>query len=163
MQCSMQDLSSQMQGSNSGLQQGKCQVLTTEPPGNSLSWYFWICYCCLVAKLCPTLLQHLGLLPASLLCSWDFPGKNTGLGCYFLLQGIFPAQGSNLCFLHCRQILNSWSTREDPLLNIPLGTIMRALLLEGHPWHPERQTNKAGTWLIRSDSCKSHMDREGTG
>ena len=40
-----------------------------------------------------------------LLCPWDFPGKNTGLGCHFLLQGIFPAQGSNLGLPHCRQIL----------------------------------------------------------
>ena len=29
------------------------------------------------------------------LCPWDFPGKSTGAGCHFLLQGIFPAQGSN--------------------------------------------------------------------
>ena len=28
------------------------------------------------------------------LCPWDFPGKNTGMGCHFLLQGIFPAQVS---------------------------------------------------------------------
>ena len=27
--------------------------------------------------------------------SWDSPGKNTGLGCHFLLQGIFPTQGLN--------------------------------------------------------------------
>ena len=30
-----------------------------------------------------------------LLCSWDSPGKNTGVGCRALLQGIFPTQGSN--------------------------------------------------------------------
>ena len=36
-----------------------------------------------------------GLQPARLLCAWDFPGKNTGVGCHFLLQGIFPSQGSN--------------------------------------------------------------------
>ena len=36
---------------------------------------------------------------ARLLCPWDFPGKKTGVGCRFLLQGIFPAQGSNLCLL----------------------------------------------------------------
>ena len=36
---------------------------------------------------------------------WDFPGKNTGVGCHFLLQGIFLTQGSNLGLLHCRQIL----------------------------------------------------------
>ena len=33
--------------------------------------------------------------PISLLCPWDFSGQNTGVGCHFLFQGIFPAQGSN--------------------------------------------------------------------
>ena len=32
--------------------------------------------------------------PARLLNSWDFLGKNTGMGCHFLLQGIFPTQVS---------------------------------------------------------------------
>ena len=40
-----------------------------------------------------------------LLCPWDFPGKSTGVGCHFLLQGIFPTQGSNPGLPHCRQIL----------------------------------------------------------
>ena len=31
---------------------------------------------------------------------WDFPGKNTGVGYHFLLQGIFPTQRSKLCLLH---------------------------------------------------------------
>ena len=35
------------------------------------------------------------LWPHGLLCPWNFPGKNTRVGCYFLLQGIFPTQGSN--------------------------------------------------------------------
>ena len=42
-------------------------------------------------------------------------GKNTGVGCCPLLQGIFPSQGSKLHllqFLHCRQILYCWATRE---------------------------------------------------
>ena len=43
--------------------------------------------------------------PSRLLCPWDFSGKNTGLGCHFLLQGIFPTQGSNPGFLNCRQII----------------------------------------------------------
>ena len=43
--------------------------------------------------------------PTRLLCLWDFPSKNTGVGCYFLLQGIFPTQGSNLCLLHWQAIL----------------------------------------------------------
>ena len=41
-----------------------------------------------------------------LLSLWNSPGKNTGVGCYFLLQGIFPTQiFLNLDLLHCRQIL----------------------------------------------------------
>ena len=40
-----------------------------------------------------------------LLSPWDSPGKNTGVGSHFLLQGIFPTQGLNLGLLHCRQIL----------------------------------------------------------
>ena len=35
----------------------------------------------------------------------DFPGKSTGVGCHFLLQGIFPTQGSNPGLSHCRQTL----------------------------------------------------------
>ena len=48
-------------------------------------------------------LQPHALQPSRLLCLWDFPGKNTGVGCHFLLQGIFLTQGSNphlLCLLH---------------------------------------------------------------
>ena len=44
--------------------------------------------------------QPHGLQPNRLSCPWNFPGKNTGVGCYFLLQGIFPTQGSNPRFLH---------------------------------------------------------------
>ena len=40
-----------------------------------------------------------GLYPARLLCPWDFPGKNTEVGCHFFLQGIFLTQGSNKCLL----------------------------------------------------------------
>ena len=38
-------------------------------------------------------------------CPWDFLGKSTGVGCRFLLQGIFPTQGLNPGLLHCRQML----------------------------------------------------------
>ena len=46
-----------------------------------------------------------GLQPTRLLHLWDFPGKSTGVCCHFLLQGIFPSQGSNPGFPHCRQML----------------------------------------------------------
>ena len=56
-------------------------------------------YCSSVAKLCPTKPN----LPGS--CLWDSAGRNTGVGGYFLLQGIFSTQGSNPCLLLGRQIL----------------------------------------------------------
>ena len=37
--------------------------------------------------------------------SMDSPGKNTGVGCPALLQGVFPTQGLNLAHLHCKQML----------------------------------------------------------
>ena len=68
----------------------------------------------LVTKSCPTL--AIPEEPTGFLCPWDFPGKNTGVGCHFLLQGIFPAQGSNPRLLYCR-----WSSglQADPLLAEP--------------------------------------------
>ena len=57
-----------------------------------------------VAKWCSTLQPH-GLQPARLLCPWDFPCKNTGVGFHFLLQEIFPTQGLNLVLL---QLLHCW-------------------------------------------------------
>ena len=57
---------------------------------------------CVHDQLCLTLPPH-GLYPARLLNPWDFPGKNTGIGCHALFQGIFPTQGlipSLLCLLH---------------------------------------------------------------
>ena len=40
-------------------------------------------------------LQLHGLEPARLLCPWDFSGKDTGMGCHFLLQGNLPDPGVN--------------------------------------------------------------------
>ena len=50
--------------------------------------------------------------------------SNTGVGCHFLLQGIFPSQGSNLGLLHCRQILYhlSQTTGVSSALAFPLDT-----------------------------------------
>ena len=41
-----------------------------------------------------------GRQPTRLLCPRDFPGKNTEVGCHFLLQGVFPTQGRNPFLLH---------------------------------------------------------------
>ena len=52
---------------------------------------------------------HSALLPPPFFpeseSSWNFPGQNTGVGSLSLLQGIFPAQGSNPGLLHCGQVL----------------------------------------------------------
>ena len=56
-----------------------------------------------VCSVASTSWQPLGLQPTTLPCPWNFPGKNTGVGCHFLPQGIFPIQRSNpclLCLLH---------------------------------------------------------------
>ena len=59
-------------------------------------------------------LQPYGLQPTRPLCSWVFSGKNTGVGCHFLLQGIFLSQGSNLCLLHGQVDSLPLMTQEAP-------------------------------------------------
>ena len=58
-----------------------------------------LCVCMLI-QLCLTLCDPKDCSPDRLLCPWNSPGKNTGVGCHFLLQGIFPIQGSNPHLLH---------------------------------------------------------------
>ena len=60
-----------------------------------------------------------GLQPTRLLHPWEFPGKSTGVGstgvgCHFLLQGIFLPQGSNPGLQHGR-FFTIWDTREAPV------------------------------------------------
>ena len=52
-----------------------------------------------VAQSCPTPCDPMDYSP------WNSPGQNTDVGSLFLLQGIFPTQGSNPGLLHCRQTL----------------------------------------------------------
>ena len=59
----------------------------------------------LVAKSCPTLCDPMDCSLHRLLYLWDFPGKNAGVGCHFLLQGTILNQGLNLRLLYCRWIL----------------------------------------------------------
>ena len=73
-----------------------------------------------------------GLYPARLLCPWNSPGKNTGVVCHFLLQGIVPTQELNPSLLHCRQILYQLSYEGNPkqmytahLLHILLSVMLR--------------------------------------
>ena len=77
-------------------------------------------------------LRSHGLQPPRLLFPWDFPGKNTGMGCYFLLQGIFLTQRSNprlLSLLHLQErfFYYHWATQEA-LVKRVRGTLSKPLL-----------------------------------
>ena len=71
------------------------------------NWIYVINVCMVlkVTQSCPTLCDPLDHSPPGSSVHGDSPSKNTGMGCLFLLQGIFLTQGSNPGFLHCRQIL----------------------------------------------------------
>ena len=53
-----------------------------------------------------------------LLCPWGFPGKTTGVGCHFLLQGIFMTQRLNLHLLHWQRGLYHWDHRGSPIVRV---------------------------------------------
>ena len=82
-------------------------------------------------------LSHIWLFATSwitvlqILCPCDFCGKNTGVGCHFLLQGIFPTQGLNLCLLY----LLHWQAGSVPFV----------------PPHPMYQRD---FFLSKSDLCQ---------
>ena len=120
-----------------------------------------VCVCvCLCVSVCVCLylcviscsvmsdsLQLHGREPTRLLCPWDFPGKNTGLGCHFLLQGIFPIQGLNpylLCLLY-------WQA--DSLL---------LSLYRWATWEPQTDTYQrviVSTLVVVREVAKPHGDR----
>ena len=82
---------------------------------------FTLCCCAYSLLLCPSL--RACVLQPTGLCPWDSPGKNTGVDCHALLQGIFSTQESNLSLLyllHCRQILYCWVTGKTQLFTLSL-------------------------------------------
>ena len=98
-----------------------------------------LCFVCFVSNrsFMSNSLQLCALWPTWLLCPWDSPGKNTGVGCHALLQGIFLTQGSNphfLRLLHCRQILYRWATGKagNMYCTVPLITVRENLLPQHH-------------------------------
>ena len=77
--------------------------------------------CVLVSQscltVCPQLFVGHRLWPTVLFCPWDSPGKNIGVGCHSLLQGIFQTQGLNPGLPHCRQTIYAeyiiWNAKLD--------------------------------------------------
>ena len=72
--------------------------------GVSLILEFMCVFVCANHSVTSNSFRPHGLQHARILCPWDSPGKNTGMGCCALLQGIFPTQGLNPGLLHGRQI-----------------------------------------------------------
>ena len=73
--------------------------------------YFSTCCAVLSCSVVSYSLRPCGLSSARLLCPWDSPGKDTGVGCHALLQGIISTQGLNPSFPHC-QWIPVWAIRE---------------------------------------------------
>ena len=76
--------------------------------------------CCSVSKSCPTLCNPVNCSPPGFSVHGDFPGKNTGVGCHFLLQGIFPTQGLNPHLPHQQVDSSPLSHLGSPRESIPL-------------------------------------------
>ena len=70
----------------------------------------------LVAQSCPTLCDPMDSSPPG--CPWSSPGKNTGVGCHFLLQGIFVTQGSNQCLPQCRNFYLGYLRRNQNSIHV---------------------------------------------
>ena len=69
---------------------------------------------CLVVQSCPSPCDSMDCSPPDSSVHGDSPGKNIGVGCQALLQGIFPTQGSNLGLPHGRRILYCLSDQGSP-------------------------------------------------
>ena len=83
--------------------------------GGCWGWGYRKAGCCVLSHSAVSdSLQPHGLQPTRLLCPWDSPGKDAGVGCHALLQGIFPIQGLNPGLLHCRQVLYCLSQQGIP-------------------------------------------------
>ena len=82
-----------------------------------------MCVCVCACSVISDSMQSHGLQHTRFLCPWNFPGKNTGLGCCSLLQGIFSTPRSN------PHLLRSLHYQADSL---PLCDLGRPLVLKVH-------------------------------
>ena len=112
------------------------------------SWFSVILLCVCThthahTRLVMLTLQPHSLQPARLLCPWEFPSKHTGVGCYLLLQGIFPTEESKL--LHFVRFREK-SLRKSPDLTPPPANQSEPLASLGNSSQArERRTNQNST------------------
>ena len=103
------------------LQEAHVSPLVREPrshmvhrPAKTKPKHHCCVHACQVTSVVSYSSQPQGRQPTRLLCPWGSPGspgKNTGVGCHLLLQGIFPTQGSNLSLSSLRH----WQAGSLPL------------------------------------------------
>ena len=100
-------------------------------------------------------LQPHGLQSTSLLSPWDSPGKNTGVGCHALLQGIFLTQESNLHLLH-------WQADSLPLVlpdfyveskTMPLSLPIMGPGSNRHFKHPQHCNPLETSEIVEANTC----------
>ena len=129
---------------------------------------------CLAAQSCLTLCNSIQLGSS---VHGDSPGKNTGVGCHALLQGIFPTQGLNPGLPHCRWICyhlslqgkpkNTGVSSLSPLQGIfPTQELNQALLhgrrilnqmsYQGNPISVYRKKERKGHRSVVSNSLRPH-------
>ena len=85
-------------------------------PANRFNSTIFLDSICLVAQSCLTPCDSMDCSPPGSSIHEDSPGKNTGVGCRAILQGICPTQGSNPDFLHCRRShLSHQGSSLDPM------------------------------------------------
>ena len=84
----------------------------------------------------------------------NFPGKSTGVGCHFLLQGIILSQGSNPGLLHCRQMLYLWATREAHIV-LYFGAYNRFIILFMQVIHKKPNTKKWTFFILQYSTLKN--------
>ena len=93
----------------------------------------------------------------------DSPEKNTGVGSHHLLQGILQTQGSNLGFLHCRQILYCLSHQGSLLLPLCVPLNFFSSYLPLHLWctwiHSTQQVFEPTIWMIRQSVCCLSLEK----
>ena len=99
-----------------------------------------VCVCVLVSVVSDSL-QPIDCSPPGLqwLCPLDFPGKNTGVGCYILLHGIFLTQGSNPCLLHWQADSLSLSHQGSPICSsVQFSSVAQSCPTLGDPMDSSR-------------------------
>ena len=112
---------------------------------------------CLIAQLCPTVCDSMDCsLPDSSIHG-NSPGKNTGVGCHALLQGIFPTQWLNPCLL----CLLNWQPGSLPLARPRKPSQPRPRKISGtiNEAHRKPRAEWKGCWSAwapREDCCRAN-------